>query len=45
MITYDELSAQLGKARSGIAKQIKKLLDSGIILSKEKNGVWIIKTD
>lgn len=42
MITYDELSAQLGKA---IAKQIKKLLDSGIILSKEKNGVWIIKTD
>lgn len=44
-ITYDELSAQLGKARSGIAKQIKKLLDSGIILSKEKNGVWIIKTD
>lgn len=43
-ITYDELSAQLGKARSGIAKQIKKLLDAGIILSKEKHGVWIIKT-
>ena len=43
MITYNELSAKLGKARSGIAKQIKKLIDDNIIESKEKNGVWIIK--
>ena len=43
MITYNELSAKLGKARSGIAKQIKKLIDDNIIESKEKNGVWTIK--
>ena len=43
MITYNELSAKLGKARSGIAKQIKKLIDDNIIESKEKNGVWIVK--
>ena len=43
MITYNELSAKLGKARSGIAKQIKKLIDDNIIESKEKKGVWIVK--
>lgn len=43
MITYNELSVKLGKARSGIAKQIKKLIDDNIIESKEKNGVWIVK--
>ena len=43
MITYNELSAKLGKARSGIAKQIKKLIDVNIIESKEKNGMWVVK--
>ena len=43
MITYNELSAKLGKARSGIATQIKKLIDDNIIESKEKKGVWIVK--
>ena len=43
MITYDELSIRLGKARSGIAKQIKKLIEANIIESKEKNGQWVIK--
>lgn len=42
-ITYDKLASNLGKARSGIAKQIKKLIEDGVILSKEKNGIWIIK--
>lgn len=43
-ITYDEIAAKLGKARSGIAKQIKKLIDEGVILAKEKNpGTWGIK--
>ncbi len=43
-ITYDEIAAKLGKARSGIAKQIKKLIDDGVILAKEKNpGTWGIK--
>lgn len=42
-ITYDRIASELGKARSGIAKQIKKLIDDGIILAKEKNnGTWII---
>lgn len=42
-ITYNELSTRLNKARSGIAKQIKKLILNNIIESKEKNGVWIVK--
>ena len=43
-ITYDKIAAELGKARSGIAKQIKKLIDDGIVLPKEKNnGVWTVK--
>lgn len=43
-ITYDKIAADLGKARSGIAKQIKKLIDEGLVFPKEKNnGVWIIK--
>ena len=43
-ITYDEIASKLGKARSGIAKQIKKLIDDGVILAKEKNlGTWGVK--
>lgn len=43
-ITYDEIASKLGKARSGIAKQIKKLIDEGVILAKEKSlGTWGIK--
>ncbi len=43
-ITYDKIAAELGKARSGIAKQIKRLIDDGIVLPKEtNNGTWIVK--
>lgn len=43
-ITYDKIAAELGKARSGIAKQIKKLIDEGVVFPKEKNnGVWTVK--
>ena len=39
MITYNELSAKLGKTRSGIAKQIKKLIDDNIIqVSQVQSG-------
>ncbi len=43
-ITYDKIASKLGKARSGIAKQIKRLIDNGAILPKDKNsGTWIVK--
>ncbi len=43
-ITYDKIAAELGRARSGIAKQIKKLIDDGIVLPKDtNNGTWIVK--
>ncbi len=43
-ITYDKIAAEHGRARSGIAKQIKKLIDDGFVLPKEtNNGTWIVK--
>lgn len=43
-ITYSKLAEELGKARSGIAKHIKKLVKDGIILPKEgKKGEWKVK--
>ena len=43
-ITYDEIASATGKARSGIAKHIKKLQASGMIRREGPNhgGRWII---
>jgi ATP-dependent DNA helicase RecG len=43
-ITYDEISARLGKARSGIAKHIKKLQEQGLIRrdGHDYGGRWEI---
>lgn len=41
-ITYDEIAASLGKARSGIARHIKNMQAAGLILPKNQNGQWTI---
>ncbi len=41
-ITYDGIATKLGKARSGIAKHIKKLVADGVVMPKDANGVWVV---
>ena len=41
-ITYDDIAATMGKARSGIAKHIKKLHEKGLLVPKSNNGKWTV---
>lgn len=43
-ITYDEIASSLGKARSGIARHLKRMQKAGIIQPKNENGQWIVLT-
>ena len=44
-ITYDEIAASLGKARSGIARHLKSMQKNGFILPKNEEGQWIVLID
>ena len=41
-ITYDEIAITLGKARSGVARHLKNMCESGYILPKKENGLWVV---
>ena len=41
-VTYEEIAATTGKARSGIAKHIKKLQEKGFLKPKDKQGLWTV---